>query len=87
MQYVNDIRSESKFYTAMGNGKAPWVSVNDIAKVAFKALTDDKPHNTDYRVTGPEQLTCDEVSRAATYSFRGIPWPSRTESCTSAAGS
>ena len=62
MQYLHSVKNESKFYTANGDGKAPWVSSLDIAKVVFKVLTDEKPHNTDYRVLGPEQLTCDDVS-------------------------
>lgn len=33
----------------------------DIAAVAFHALTDDNPHNTDIRVLGPELLTYDDV--------------------------
>ena len=48
-------------YTACGDGKIPFVSATDIAAVAFRTLTDEKPHNTDYRVLGPDLLTYDEV--------------------------
>lgn len=55
------IKDEGKIYTACGDGKIPFVSAADIAAVAFHVLTDTKPHNTDYRVLGPELLTYDEV--------------------------
>ena len=56
------IKEEGKIYTACQDGKIPFVSARDIAAVAFHALTDLKPHNTDYRILGPEFLTYDEVS-------------------------
>ncbi|KAF3483675.1 ergot alkaloid biosynthetic protein A [Arthroderma uncinatum] len=56
------IREHSKIYTACGDGKIPFVSAIDIAAVAFRALTDPKSHNCDYRVLGPELLTYDEVA-------------------------
>jgi len=31
--------------------------------VAFRTLTDDKPHNRAYRILGPELLTYDEVAQ------------------------
>lgn len=62
MQYLHSVKNENKFYTAIEDGKAPWVSSLNIAKIAFKALTNEKPHNTNYRVCGPEHLTCDDVS-------------------------
>ena len=43
-------------------GRSPFVSAADVADVAFHALTDMEPHNTDYRILGPELLTYDEVS-------------------------
>lgn len=57
------IKSEGMIYTACGEGKIPFISATDIAAVAFHALTDEKPHNTDYRVLGPELLNHDEVYR------------------------
>ncbi|KAF9818518.1 hypothetical protein IEO21_02756 [Rhodonia placenta] len=44
------IKDEGKIYTACGDGKIPFISATDIAAVAFRALTDEKPHNTDYRI-------------------------------------
>lgn len=59
--HLFSIKGESKIYTACGDGKVPFIGVTDIAAVAFRALTDEKPHNTDYRVLGPELLTHDQV--------------------------
>lgn len=39
----------------------------DIAAVAYRALTDAKLHNTDYRVLSPELLTYDKVYRLLSY--------------------
>ncbi|EKG16873.1 hypothetical protein MPH_05854 [Macrophomina phaseolina MS6] len=50
-----------QLYTACGNGKIPFISAEDIAAVAFHTLTDEKPHNTSYRILGPELLTYDDV--------------------------
>ncbi|KAI9759195.1 MAG: hypothetical protein M1835_000438 [Candelina submexicana] len=56
------IKHESKFYTATYDGKIPYISVYDIAAMAFHTLTDPKPHNTDYRIVGGELLTHDEIA-------------------------
>ena len=50
-----------KIYTACQDGKIPFVSADDIARVAFHALTDEKSFNCDLRILGPELLTYDEV--------------------------
>lgn len=55
------IKDEGKIYTAHGDGKVPFIAAADIAAVAFRALTDEKSHNTDYRVLGPELLDYDDV--------------------------
>lgn len=56
------IKNQGKLYTATGNGKAPFVSADDIAAVAYRALTDEKSHNTDYFILGPELLNYDELA-------------------------
>jgi len=33
----------------------------DIAVITFHMLTDKKPHNTDYKILGPELLTYNKV--------------------------
>ncbi|KGO43771.1 Ergot alkaloid biosynthesis protein [Penicillium expansum] len=56
------IKNDNKLYSATGNGKIPFVSANDIARVAFKALTDRIPHNTDHIILGSKVLTYDQVA-------------------------
>lgn len=56
------IRDESKIYTACGDGKIPFISADDIAAVAFRALTDEKPQYTDYKVLGPELLSYNDIA-------------------------
>ena len=60
--HVFTIKGEGKIYTACGDAKIPFVSANDIAAVAFHALTVEKIQSTDYRVLGPELLTYDQVA-------------------------
>lgn len=56
------IKNENAIYTATGDGLVPFVSASDIAAVAFRLLTDEKPPaQIDYRVVGPEHLTHDQV--------------------------
>jgi len=62
MQHLHSIRDRNHIVTATGEGKLPFVSADDIATVAFRALTDEKPHNTDYLILGPELLSYDNVS-------------------------
>lgn len=61
-QHLAPIRGKGKVYSATGNGKVPFVSTEDIARVAQRLLLDEKPHNTDYVVLGPELLSYDDVS-------------------------
>ncbi|KAI9718696.1 MAG: hypothetical protein M1812_003870 [Candelaria pacifica] len=63
------IRAESKFYSATYDGKIPFVSAHDIAAVAFRTLTDSKPHNTEYRVIGGELLTHDDIAAKLSHSL------------------
>ena len=60
-QHFTSIRDEGKIYSACADGKISFVSANDIAAVAYRALTDEQPHNCDHRVLGPELLTYDQV--------------------------
>jgi len=75
------IKDTSKIYTACGDGKIPFISTTDIAAVAFKALTDEKSHNNDHRILGPELLTYDQVGspyfsnlNIAMMSMLTVPW-------------
>ena len=55
------ISQMNKIFTACGDGLIPFISADDIADVAFKALTDKESHNCDYKILGPELLTYDQV--------------------------
>jgi ergot alkaloid biosynthesis protein len=63
------IQGQSRIYSACGDGRIPFVSAGDIAAVAFRALTDEKSHDTSYRILGPELLTYDQVRRRPVSSF------------------
>ncbi|KAF7886008.1 hypothetical protein EAF00_010111 [Botryotinia globosa] len=60
--YVQSIKEENKFISAMSDGQAPFVSASDIARVAMVALTSKNPPDHDYRVLGPELLNYDEIA-------------------------
>jgi hypothetical protein len=51
----------NSIFTATQDGKIPFISADDIADVAFHALTDEKAPNCDLRISGPEVLTYDAV--------------------------
>jgi uncharacterized protein YbjT (DUF2867 family) len=59
---IYTISQLGKIYTACQDGKIPFVSADDIAEVAFHALTNEKSYNCDMRILGPELLTYDDVS-------------------------
>ncbi|KAK5050898.1 hypothetical protein LTR84_003457 [Exophiala bonariae] len=49
--------------SATQKGRVPFVATSDIAAMAFHLLTDEKAHDTDYFVRGPELLSYDEVAQ------------------------
>ena len=55
------IKSQNKIYSATGNGKIPFIAADDIARVAFYALTNWKPQKVEYLVLGPELFSYDQV--------------------------
>ncbi|KAF9041404.1 hypothetical protein BJ165DRAFT_1350106 [Panaeolus papilionaceus] len=57
------IRTENAFISVAGDGKIPFVSVDDIAQAALDGLTSTKPANKEYYVVGPELLTYDEAAK------------------------
>jgi festuclavine dehydrogenase len=61
-EHMLSIRDEDRIITGTGEGKVPFVSADDIAAVAFHALTDEVPHNADHLILGPELWSYDEVS-------------------------
>ncbi|KAI0836813.1 NAD(P)-binding protein [Hypoxylon sp. FL0890] len=52
----------NKIFTASQDGKIPFISADDIAEVAYHALTDEKSYNCDLRILGPENLTYDQIA-------------------------
>lgn len=62
LQHLGAIREESKIYSATEDGKIPWISVQDIAAVAYRALVDQPSLNADPIILGPELLSYDDVS-------------------------
>jgi len=52
--------------TAAGDGKVPFVGVDDVAQAAYDALFAENSPNTDYIVIGPSLYSYDEV-RVAFY--------------------
>ncbi|GAW13920.1 hypothetical protein ANO14919_033120 [Xylariales sp. No.14919] len=59
---VYTIGKLDKIFTATQNGQIPFVSADDIADVAYHALTDGKTYNCDFRVLGPQILTYDKIA-------------------------
>ena len=59
-EYGSTIK-DGAIYSSCGNGKISFISAADIAEVAFRALVDEKSHNTDHAIVGPEAITFDEV--------------------------
>ncbi|CAG8972833.1 hypothetical protein HYALB_00001252 [Hymenoscyphus albidus] len=60
------IKQESKIYSACGTGKIPFVSTQNIAKMAFHILTTDNPSIpflSSYRFLGPELLSFDDIAQ------------------------
>ncbi|KAJ3509139.1 hypothetical protein NLJ89_g5377 [Agrocybe chaxingu] len=65
-QFSHTIRENDEILSVTGKGRIPFVSVQDIAKAAFDALTAEKSANTDYFVIGPELWSYDDVAAALT---------------------
>ncbi|PBK68087.1 NAD(P)-binding protein [Armillaria solidipes] len=61
-QQLPSIKERNTIVSASGDGKIGFVSADDIADVAVSALTDEKSHNTDHIITGPELLSYDDVA-------------------------
>lgn len=57
------IRDEGKLYSATGDGRTQWVSAEDIAAVAYRALLDEKSHDCDHVLVGTGLLSYGQVTR------------------------
>jgi festuclavine dehydrogenase len=60
-QHLPTIRDQDVIITATGEGRLPFVSAEDIAAVGFRALTDERSHDCDHLILGPELFSYDEV--------------------------
>ncbi|KAF8065978.1 hypothetical protein FPV67DRAFT_1418259 [Lyophyllum atratum] len=60
--FLNGIRDENVIKSATGDGRVAFVTVEDIADVAFSALVDEKSHNTHHIIVGPELLSYAEAA-------------------------
>lgn len=56
------IRDEGVIYSATGSGRVGFISADDIAAVAVRALTDPAMPNGDLILTGPQALSYDDVA-------------------------
>ncbi|KAF8646739.1 hypothetical protein AX16_007080 [Volvariella volvacea WC 439] len=62
VQWLGSIRDQDEIPSRGGDGKVPFVSADDIAETAFKALTEEPSPNTDWNIAGPDLLTFGEVA-------------------------
>ncbi|MGM1058317.1 NAD(P)H-binding protein [Saccharothrix sp. Mg75] len=54
---AHSLRADREVVTATGDGRVAFVDADDIAAVAFRALTDPEPHDAEHVITGPEALS------------------------------
>ncbi|WP_371526400.1 NAD(P)H-binding protein [Streptomyces sp. NBC_01283] len=62
--HVESIRTADEIVTATGRGRVAFVDADDIAAVAVRALTDERPHNAAHLITGPQALGYSDVAEA-----------------------
>ncbi|KAK0189537.1 hypothetical protein F5146DRAFT_1122100 [Armillaria mellea] len=60
--HLSTIKEQNTILSASADGKIGFISADDIADLAVSTLTDEKSHNTDYILTGPELLSYDDVA-------------------------
>jgi len=59
--YGEFILHESSFPSIAGDGRFPFIGVEDIAAAAFDALTKKESSNNDLYILGPDAYSYDEV--------------------------
>ncbi|KAK0475039.1 hypothetical protein EDD18DRAFT_1298468 [Armillaria luteobubalina] len=65
--HLSSIKEHNTIFSGSADGKIGFISADDIADLAVSALTDEKSHNTDPILTGPELLSYDDVAAIFTY--------------------
>lgn len=63
MHHLKTICEEGAIYSATGDGRVPFIDVNDIAAVAVEALVQPNFPDRDLVLTGPEALSYDTVAQ------------------------
>ncbi|KAJ7698630.1 hypothetical protein B0H17DRAFT_324738 [Mycena rosella] len=69
-QYNERIKAKDEIVSATGDGLLGYVSTEDIADVAFKALVDDVVEHTNPIIVGPELLSYDKIAAMLTEVLR-----------------
>ncbi|KAJ6452426.1 hypothetical protein C8R45DRAFT_1112989 [Mycena sanguinolenta] len=62
LHYSDNIRKNNEIVNAAGSGAIGWISTDDIADVAFKALTDPVIAHTNPIMVGPELFTYAQIA-------------------------
>lgn len=62
--HIESIRAADEIVTATGQGRVAFIDADDIAAVAVRALTDERPHNAAHLITGPEALSYADIAEA-----------------------
>jgi uncharacterized protein YbjT (DUF2867 family) len=65
-EHALSIREHGSILTATGSGRVGFIDAEDIAAVAFRALTNEHAPDTDLVLTGPEALSYDEIAAIMT---------------------
>lgn len=60
--HADSIRAADEIVSATGQGRVAFVDADDIAAVAVRALTDERPHNAAHLITGPQALGYGDVA-------------------------
>ncbi|KAG6844303.1 hypothetical protein H0H87_008035 [Tephrocybe sp. NHM501043] len=60
--YPKSICESNSIPTTMGNGRVPYIAVDDVSELVYQALVDEKSHNIEHIVLGPDAYTHDEVA-------------------------
>src|SRR5262249_8695962 len=59
---AHTIRDHGAFYAPHGDGKSAHIDARDVAKVAYRVLTEEGHQNKAYYLSGPEALSGAEVA-------------------------
>jgi len=59
---AHTIRDHGAFYAPHGDGKSAHIDARDIAKVAYRVLTEEGHQNKGYYLSGPEALSGAEIA-------------------------